>query len=498
MNARMLVTRPGRGIWHGGAVFLLTLFAAPCLLAQPSIPTNSPACLDYWSFSDTVTWTAAYGDAPLAFTNLSVSHLGDGTALVVDSPDPAYIEYPVYSDGAPNITIDTGSWMFWFMPTSWASANTNGSGLGVPGRLIELGSYTTNASVGWFSLYLDGTGTNIYFSAQTNNGTSANYRSANIAWTTNRWHFVVLTFCSTNTSLYIDSALAATGPGVTVMPPPDEVTNGFYLLSDATGEYQAHGALDDLLTFSNVVDTNTINSTFQSLQIYYWLDPMNPGNFGPDLSSASSSPAATPTFRAITGAGDLLAVATNAALCYDTNEWDVWLTNVSATVGTNVVPVLGSNGAVVYATNPLVAITFTICGGISNTAYDVFATPALTQPMSNGVWSWMGQGFPGVTYTLPGLTNSAVFLLLGTPYDPKNDGLTVAYERLISHSNPYDSDSINPAMLNGWAVLWEMDPFAIYDQAQFPNAPLARLGTGNLTTSPSPTKRDMGLSGLAD
>jgi hypothetical protein len=220
--------------------------------------------------------------------------------------------------------------------------------------------------------------------------------------------------------------------------------------------------------------------TFRSLEIYYLLNPNNPDSWAsPDLVSAPSSPVAGSSFDAITGLGYLQQVASNYSTLNYTN---VWLTNVSATVGTNLVPVLTTNGAVVYVTNPLVSLKFTIAGGSNGLLYDVFATPALTMPPSNGVWSWMGQGYRGVTYTISDLTNESVDLLLGTPYDPNNDGLTVAYERLISHSNPY-ANSINPAMLNGWAVLWELDPFAIYDQAAFPDAPLARLGYWKFNTS---------------
>jgi hypothetical protein len=100
----------------------------------------------------------------------------------------------------------------------------------------------------------------------------------------------------------------------------------------------------------------------------------------------------------------------------------------------------------------------------------------LTQPLSNGQWNWMGQGYPCVTYELPGLTSATAVLLLGTPDDPTSDGLTVAYENLVSHTNPDEADSTGDGMLNGWTVLWDLYPFAIYDQTAFPNAPRMRLG----------------------
>ena len=70
----------------------------------------------------------------------------------------------------------------------------------------------------------------------------------------------------------------------------------------------------------------------------------------------------------------------------------------------------------------------------------------------------MGQGYQCVTYTIPALTNGAVLILLGTPQDSDQDGLTDAYELLVSHTNPYNSDTSADGMLDGWKVLWGLNP----------------------------------------
>ena len=41
-------------------------------------PTNAP--LDSWSFHDNTNWTSDSGYAPVSFTNLNFSHLGDGSS----------------------------------------------------------------------------------------------------------------------------------------------------------------------------------------------------------------------------------------------------------------------------------------------------------------------------------------------------------------------------------------------------------------------------------
>jgi hypothetical protein len=126
-------------------------------------PTN--ILLNSWSFTDTTNWLSDRGYPPVSFTNLGVSDLGAGTALVVDSPDPAWLQYNVIeNDGTTNLAVDQGSVLFWFAP-NWAGTNEGGTGPGVSSRLIEVGAYTEDASYGWWNLYTDPDGVNLYFSA---------------------------------------------------------------------------------------------------------------------------------------------------------------------------------------------------------------------------------------------------------------------------------------------------------------------------------------------
>ena len=184
--------------------------------------------------------------------------------------------------------------------------------------------------------------------------------------------------------------------------------------------------------------------------------------YGGILGQAPSTVEISPVFDAITGPGYLQAVATNGSI----EDNNVWITNLT---------VIQSNAPVV--------LNFTIAGGSDGVPYDVFATSALVSPATNGCWTWMGQGYTGVTYTMPSLTDGDNYLVLGTPQDSDDDGLTDAYEELVSHSNPYESNSIHSSMLDGWAVLWTLDPFAIYDQQTYTNAPQVRLGYWQFNTN---------------
>src|SRR5207244_9736185 len=77
-------------------------------------------------------------------------------------------------------------------------------------------------------------------------------------------------------------------------------------------------------------------------------------------------------------------------------------------------------------------------------------------------WAWMGQGQHCMTYMLTNLTNSGAFLILGTPEDDDGDGLTTAYEWLVSKTNPLLWDTDGDGKSDGWEVLLGTDPLS-YD-----------------------------------
>ncbi|MGP8199931.1 MAG: LamG domain-containing protein [Limisphaerales bacterium] len=449
--------------------FVTSVLAMVCLWTASSAiadalypPTNSYSCpwLDRWSFSNTNTWQTDLGYSPLSYTNLGVSFIGDGTAVVVDdSTNAAWLQYNVWEEnGTTNLTVDVGSVMLWFAP-DWASQSQGGTGPADWGPLIETGAFTTNAAYGWWSLYLDRPGSNILFSAQDGLGDQTNYLSAPISWNSNQFHFVALTYSSTNTALYIDGSLVTNGPGVTIYPSLEVLSNGFWLGSDSTGSNQCHGILDDISTYNYPLDADTISSAFVLYEIFY-LPNMA---IAASIAQAPFSPETTPIFDAVTGPGYLLAISTN------TSGWvsssNVWITNTTATVTTN-----GVN------------LAFSIGGGSNGLAYDVFATPALTQPLTTGIWTWMGQGQPAVSYCIPGLTNGAVFLLLGTPQNSYTNGLTDAYELLVLHQNPANGSQSGDGMLDGWKVLWGMNPLINNSAVPSQRANYTYDGTGRLET----------------
>jgi hypothetical protein len=216
--------------------------------------------------------------------------------------------------------------------------------------------------------------------------------------------------------MYLDGVLATNGPGLSNWPGTNVLAGGFYLGSDSNGLNQASGSFDDLYTYNVPLDASAIQSGYNLFWADYYLTPWN------DMAaivSAPSSPSYTPTFDAITGEGNLQWDGT-ASGSYNANAYYVWITNIVVTPS--------SNG--------LMNVQFSINGGQPGFLYDVFATAALTVPLSNGIWSWMGQGSALNTYTLPNVNATDCFIILGTPQDTSGFGLTDAYEELVLHINP--------------------------------------------------------------
>jgi hypothetical protein len=418
--------------------------AAISALAQPVPPdTNSPpVCTPIcsWSFSDTNTWTSDRGYAPRSFSGISSAFFGDFTSLVVNGSSPAWLQYNcVEQDNTTNVCVDTGSCAFWFA-TAWAGTNAGGVGSGQWGRLLSIGNYTDQADFGWFCLYVDDVGANLYFTVQPGDGSTTTCLAAPIEWTSNYWHFITLTYSSSNTALYLDGALATNGAGLTAWPGPDVLAGGFYFCSDSNGLNQAGGALDDLYTYNVPLDADAVLQMFNSFYADYYLVPWNAM---PNLVSAPSNPSTNAVAPdAITGAGYLQLVGPAATCVNGANPYQVWITNVTAAP----------------ASNGTMNITFTIQGGQDGFAYDVFATGNLKWPMASATWSWMGQGFHCKTYTIPGITNASTYILLGTPLDSDQDSLTDAYETLISHTNPHNPYSNLDGILDGWEVLLGLNP----------------------------------------
>jgi hypothetical protein len=380
-----------------------------------------------WSFQNT-NFIDDGGYWPLLATNVSLYSTGGVSALVVDSTNAASLRYNITEqDQTRNLTVDTGSIEFWFSPL-FSPTNLGGAGLRHAGRFIDIGSYTTNSSSGWWSCYLDESGCRFVFSAQTN-GAGTNYITAPIDWSTNfsGWKFFALTWSPTNTAFYLDGTLVTNGPGLTYYPGPDALTNGFAFGSDIdTGLLQVQGMFADIYTYDFPLTPDNVASDFLLYSIF-----VSPLVNITQLFSAPSSPTNDPGFRAITGTG-FLTYLSNATTCVTSSN--IWITNAVVT----------------RATNGTLNFRFELAGGSNSYYYDVFATTALATSTNPATWAWFGQGPSCAVYLITNLPTGAVYFILGQPLDSDNDGLTDAFEKLVSHTDPLNPDTLGTGLLDGF------------------------------------------------
>ena len=256
------------------AIALTTAFAAS---SPPPLPAPPGTILDYWTFDDT-NWLSGHGFPPKAFHGIQSVPGWSSNALQIIGTNALLQYHEMETNGLTNIVCPNGTIWLWFLP-NWASTNSGGAGPGTYGRLIEMGVYTTNASYGWWSLYMDPSGTAMFFSAQTN-GVGATYLDASVQWASNHWHFVALTYSPTNSALYVDGQLATNGSGVVYYPSAAvRATNGFSIGSDTSGLNLAQGQFDWLRTFSYPVDGASISQYYQAvIKAYGGGGPQRPGN----------------------------------------------------------------------------------------------------------------------------------------------------------------------------------------------------------------------------
>src|SRR5438132_875713 len=104
------------------SLFLCSLAGKVC--AWDPLSPGSHEYLNAWSFSNTNNWFSDLGYAPLSFTNVIPSGIGDGNAAFLDSTNAAWLKYRIVETNAANtnLTVDQGTVMMFFAP-NWSGTN---------------------------------------------------------------------------------------------------------------------------------------------------------------------------------------------------------------------------------------------------------------------------------------------------------------------------------------------------------------------------------------
>jgi hypothetical protein len=117
------------------------------------------------------------------------------------------------------------------------------------------------------------------------------------------------------------------------------------------------------------------------------------------------------------------------------------------------VPVFITNIVAVFDTNVGWTVTFDIQGGTNGLLYDIFITTNLSgNSITNSQWSWLEQGPTCSTYQYTNQPSSGAFYVLGTPQDTDADGLTDAYEALVSKTGLQTADTDGDGLSDGYEL----------------------------------------------
>jgi len=102
---------------------------------------------------------------------------------------------------------------------------------------------------------------------------------------------------------------------------------------------------------------------------------------------------------------------------------------------------------------------FVLLEPTAGAAYDLFYSPVLSL---TEVWTRLAQGSAGQTnFLVPDPFSAAAFFILGTMLDSDGDGLTDAYEWLVSKTDPYVATLVDidgDGMPATWEVLHGFNP----------------------------------------
>jgi hypothetical protein len=214
-------------IWMPALLVLGLRFPAS---GQPALPEVG-LYLNAWRM-DGGDWLTTRGTAPVAWTNVQAVPTWNTNAARFAGTNQAYLRYDwVGTNGITNVTVGRGSLWMWYRPYQWSGTNLGGTGPGHSTSLVELGAFNSN---GWFSLHVNPAGDKIIFASQESNAVGGVWLQADAILNTN-WTFIVLNYSSSNSFLFTNGVLAASGSGVTNAPSAVTCSNGVFFGSDFAG-----------------------------------------------------------------------------------------------------------------------------------------------------------------------------------------------------------------------------------------------------------------------
>jgi alpha-tubulin suppressor-like RCC1 family protein len=407
--------------WAGIRAFSLHIAAGLLLATASSLCSEPRDPLPPWPEPNPIsqlTWNAVLtpmrddSTAALGVESATLVESWSGYALQRDGVLVAPVVLPgVNAQGQASLGYRQGCVRFWFAP-AW----TSGAGPGQVARLAEW-LVTDGKEVGtlWV-LSVSADGTVISLGSQ-----GAEVLKAAINWSAGGWHQVALSYSESGTELVIDGVLVATGTGLLAVEPK---ISGLVVGSDWQGLLVAGGQFDECLCFAEPMSAEDVAFNYRGLFHEAAKGPVSEEELAEQaaLAKLSRDGGGTVAYR-----------------------WDE--SNPCPSNG----PVFLTNVVCVLETNDTWTTSLDVAGGTNGVVYDVFASTNLAGgTATNGAWWWVTNTYTCSTVVLSNQPVELAFYILGLPQDGDSDGLTDAFEYLVSATGPDDADTDNDGMPDGW------------------------------------------------
>lgn len=382
-------------------------------------------------------WDEPYQMSPAQIDPAVFVESWSGYALNRSAENPSVAPWSVpllTPAGRPNVDC-RGAIRFWYRPEF-------GPGLesGDVARLLTL--VTTNgseSSVVW-SLVISEDRSEL--DLVTESAPAVCLRAGDMAFQAGGWVLLTLGYTETNSALWLNDSLIASGAGLPAVPAALTPYSSLIVGSGPAGTgLVACGQIDELAIFSG-------HNRFRALAGHpyglseAWDIGLYYANTAP-VAALGQVSAEELAAQALARAHRLAAREAAALLPLDNTlaEEPAPLDPGSGCCGTNSI-------YDVWLTNPFVwpgaqgrwSASLSIGGGTNGALYDVFRTTTLEGgSITNMPWVWLTNGFACDTVTVTNEPDSA-FYILGTPLDSDGDGIPDAYSALVHDGLGPDSN----------------------------------------------------------
>lgn len=398
-----------KGVWALLALALLSTVPLATARPRPILPPvpeiGGPA-----SFHEGFDWVSGTTNAEVVISGYgTLKESWSGYALQRSGTVTPFIVPAINAQNYTNWASQAESAVrLWFMPY-WVSQSEGGSGPGTVARLVELVATDGQSAASVWSLQITADGNALALLAETQQGAVELLR-APIAWEGGP-HCIALNFGAAGIALFIDGALVDTGEETISVPPS---TAGLVMGSSWSGSSSVAGELEEVSIFRRSLSERAIAAHYTMYRDWAARGPVSEAEWQAKWNAIANGQLQDG------GGAEMMLLVGGTSQCI-TNV-PVYITNVVAVLNTNV---------------NTTTVTFDIQGGTNGLFYDIFTTERFTGSSgTNSQWFWLERGPTCSTYQYAGQPVTNSFYVVGATNDLDGDGMTDAWEQLVSKTPP--------------------------------------------------------------